>query len=207
MSGMKERMKWAKDMYRFHAPIYYWRFWDDIEEIDDPEAGGESNDKMKRLDFSGIDKIVYTPTNQIHIAQRFRTMRNTDEGLEEPDFSIRVETYNDNPTEYQKLKTAWTGVGNTPSVYAFGITPYGRQVALDEGFNKFFLIDCAEFLRRHFDTNDIEILEEAPNGDGSMGAYFSLQDLHDYGCILKQWPERQPKRPEDPNDIREWADD
>lgn len=188
-TDMKRRLNWSIKMQEDHALRYYRDYWDGIEKIDEVDSQGKENEAMKRLDFSGIDKIIHTEMGSIHVAQRFRQMRNLENGLKEPDFSLRIETYNDKPTEYQKLKNAHTGIGSTPQVYGFGITPYGRQVAKNNGFKKFYLIDVARFLEVHLDKGIVNIMTKAPNGDGSKGAYFSIDELERHGCIMQMWPD------------------
>lgn len=201
--ALSDRLTWSIDMQQNHALRYYRDYWD-VEEITEVDKEGKENDSMKRLDYSGIDKIVYTDTKSIHVAQRFRRMRNEGRELVKPDFSIRYETYNSSATEYQKLKENYSGIGNVPDVYGFGITPYGRKVALNSGFKEFHLIDMEDFLTLHFDDEAIEMIGKHPNGDGSMGAYFSISDLEDNGCVIQKWPTVK-NRPENIADITEWA--
>jgi hypothetical protein len=205
--AFSDRMQWSINMQKEHALDYYHDFWD-VEEIDEVDAEGEEHDGFKRLDFSGIDKIIHTQTQTIHVAQRFRQMRNLKTGLETPDFSLRYETYNDKPTEYQKLKESYNGLGNTPNVYGFGVSPYGRQVGMNDGFEEFYLIDMDQFLQSHFDDSELPEIGKIPNGDNSTGIYFDLEELDMKNCILKHWEEPiKPSRPEDPHDITNWADD
>lgn len=201
--GVEDRLQWSIDMQQQHALHYYRSHWDNIKRIEEVDAQAQNNEAMKRLDFSGIDKIIYTELESIHIAQRFRRMRNTKDGLIDPDFSIRFETYGDNPTEYQKLEKSYNGVGSIPQVYGFGITPYGRKVALDSGFKKFYLIDVDSFLKSHFKHNEVEIMERKPNGDGSAGVFFDIDDIKNAGCIISEWPDEQTQ-PDDPHDITNW---
>lgn len=191
-TDMQQRMKWSIDMQERHALSYYKNYWSDIQKITEVDKLGEDSDDMQHLDFSGIDKIIHTKNGSFHIAQRFRQMRNMKDGLKKPDFSLRYETYNDAKTEYQKLKEAYNGLASTPQVYGFGITPHGRQVAKNKGFKEFYLIDFQMFLKNHFDGR-LSIMTKAPNGDGSMGAYFDIAKLEGHDCILEKWP--KPKGP------------
>jgi len=181
-----DRMDWSIEMQKRHALDYYRKKWvvDHITEVDDE---GDDHDGFKRLDFSGIDKIVHTERQTIHIAQRFRQMRNTSEGLLKPDFSLRYGTYNGAATEYQKLKESYNGLGNVPQVYGFGIVPHGRQVGRKNGFKEFYLIDLQKFLDLHFGKGEITSLEIAPNGDNSSGIYFDLNQLILKDCIIDCW--------------------
>jgi len=206
-SGMEERLNWSITMQKEHALRYYRNYWNGVERIEEVDAKAKESDAMRRLDFSGIDKIIYTGVQSVHVAQRFRQMRNTDNyGLIEPDFSIRIESYTDKPTEYQKLKEAYNGIGSTPQVYGFGITPHGRQVATSDGFKKFYLIDVDEFLENHFGEGVLKMEGKHPNGDGSMGAYFSIADMEQQDCILEKWP-KDNERPDNPGKITSYTDD
>lgn len=186
---MKDRLQWSIDMQEAYALDYYYEQWD-VKRITEVDKEGEDNEGFKHLDYSGIDKIVHTTTGTVHVAQRFRQMRNTDDGLQKPDFSIRYETYNEDRTEYQKLKDNYFGHGNTPGVYGFGITPFGRQVALTDGFKEFYLIDMEKFLRLHFEKGVLCDIGKIPNGDGSTGIYFDLCDIERNGCIIRKWVEK-----------------
>jgi hypothetical protein len=202
-----DRMQWSIDMQQEHALSYYHDYWN-VEEITEVDVEGEDHDGFKRLDFSGIDKIVHTKTQTYHVAQRFRQMRNKEDGVAKPDFSLRYETYNGEPTEYQKLKESHNGIGNTPDVYGFGITPHGRQIGVKDGFKEFYLIDLQRFLKLHFDREEITGTGPIPNGDKSKGLYFDLNQLVLKDCVLNNWSDRKQevRRPEKPHDITEWVD-
>jgi len=195
-TDMNGRMEWSIDMQEQHALSYYREYWSDTQKITEVDKLGKSSDDMKHLDFSGIDKIIHTKSGTYHVAQRFRQMRNTKEGLKEPDFSLRYETYSDRKTEYQKLKEAHNGVASIPQVYGFGIAPHGREVARQNGFKQFFLIDVQTFLTKHLSNGEIEILDKVPNGDGSVGAYFDLCRIRDSGCVLHEWGETDSTKQE-----------
>lgn len=180
-----DRFDWAIDMQKQHALDLYKSYWDAdaIIEVDDE---GQADTAMQHLDFSGLDKVIVQGTKTFHIAQRFRPMRSVSYSrVEEPDFSIRESTYGDKPTEYDKLVDNHQAGGWVPNVYGFGITPYGRQVALDDGFEKFYLIDVRVFLDQHL-AGEIEPVGNRPNGDGSRGLYFDIDDLADNGCIIDE---------------------
>lgn len=172
-------------MQKHHALDLYRSYWD-VDEIVEVDDDGRSDVGMQRLDFSGLDKVIVTGSTTIHIAQRFRRMRSGKHGqLVQPDFSLRETTYNDETTEYDKLVEGFEGIGWTPNVYGFGITSYGRQVAIDDGFELFYLIDVDKFLEMHLDGG-IEPVGNGPNGDGSRGLYFDIDDLADNGCVIDE---------------------
>lgn len=204
MSTLKDRLQWSIDMQEAHALKRYYEQWD-VNQITEVDKEGEDNEGFKHLDYSGIDKIVHTESGTIHVAQRFRRMRNTDSGLQKPDFSIRYKTYNEERTEYQKLRDNYYGVGNTPGVYGFGITPYGRRVALADGFKEFYLIDMDKFLRLHFDDGVLVEIGKIPNGDGSTGIYFDLDDVEKHGCVIRKWS--RTTKPSNKENILNWVDD
>lgn len=183
--SLQGRLGWSIDMQQDHALGLYRAYWD-VDDIIEVDEVGQSVPAMQLLDFSGLDKVIKVGTKHIHIAQRFRMMRNEGRELTRPDFSLREETYSDGPTEYDKLVDNYTSrFGSVPSVYAFGITTYGRRVALEEGFIEFYLIDLNKFLEEHL-YGPIEPVEGGPNGDGSKGMYFDIDDLADNGCIIDE---------------------
>lgn len=187
-AGFEDRMGWSLDMQKRHAISIYKNHWDLKRVIEVDELGDAGDAQMQALDYSGIDKILITTNGYpIHIAQRFRQPYYDEElGWTDADFSLRVSSYQKDYVEYQKLLDAHTGAGSTPSVYGFGRTPQGRQPAREEGFKQFFLIDLPEFLRKHI-SGEIDVVEQAPNGDGSMGAYFDIDDLRDVGCLIAEF--------------------
>ncbi len=203
--GFDDRMNWSIEMQQRHALDIYRRYWN-VEKVEEVDKQGDNGDEaMQRMDFSGIDKILYTESGYpVHIAQRFRTPYFDDaKGWTDADFSLRVKSYNDNHVEYQKLIDAYCNAGSIPSVYGFGRTVQGRQPALKEGFREFYLIDLQAFLKAHLE-GDIQKVAERPNGDGSMGAYFDLDELDHEGCILRAYDFTEPDRP---HDITAWGDD
>jgi len=182
-----DRMEWSLDIQERHALEIYHRHWD-VDRIIEVDKLGQTDDDMQVLDFSGTDKIVITDDGYpIHIAQRFRQPYYDDEtGWTDADFSLRLQSYNSDHVEYQKLLDAYTGHGTIPSVYAFGRTVQGRQPALEHGFKEFYLIDLPVFIRKHL-ADDIPPIEKAPNGDGSMAYYFNLDCLSTADCIIEKY--------------------
>lgn len=200
----EDRFRWSIEMQELHAiPLYESHF--DIEEIIEVDKEGDAHRALKLMDFSGLDKIIEVEQgHQIHIAQRFRRPYYDDEqGWTKPDFSIRLQSYDSGASEYDKLLAAHQGWGNVPKVYGFGRAPYGRQVAKANGFEEFYLIDLHRFLTLH-QSGDIELMEKAPNGDGSVGAYFSLDELWSCGCIITSWGAVAPSS--DPESITAYTD-
>jgi len=202
--SFRERFEWSIKMQESHAIELYESYFD-IEEIIEVDKEGDSHRALKVMDFSGIDKIaVVKPGYQVQIAQRFRReYHDSEDGWTAPDFSLRVESYNDGASEYDKLVAAHEGHGSIPNLYGFGRAPYGRQVALGKGFNEFYLINLPHFLNQHL-SGEIEILERAPNGDGSAAVYFDLQELWSHDCIVNSWGVIPPSS--DPGKITAYTD-
>lgn len=189
-----DRFEWSLEMQSRHALDYY-RSYFDLENIIQIDSVAEDNTELKSMDYSGLDTVLYTNSGlPIHVAQRFR-MRYYDKATESykaPDFSLRYVSYDGKTSEYEKLHIAHEHPHvSPPTIYAFGVTEYGRQPALSNGFDSFYLIDLYKFLRRHFDHGWLDELEVTSNGDGSKGIYFSLNDLQQTGCILKAWHNNQ----------------
>jgi hypothetical protein len=183
---VSERFEWSIQMQKRHALDIYRQFWD-VEAITEVDAAGDSGQRnMKLLDYSGIDKIVHTKGNgPIQVAQRFRQpYYDSTAGWTDADFSIRVQTYSNQDTEYDKLKRAFNGRGQVPSVYGFGRTPQGRAVARESGFSEFYLIDCQTFLGEHL-NGGLDAACRASNGDGSAALYFDLDELDRHGCVIE----------------------
>jgi len=188
MMGFKDRLEHSIKMQQRHAIEIYKRFFD-VDKVIEVDVLGQSNDAMQRLDFSGIDKIIITNDGRtIHIAQRFRREYEKDGAWLEPDFSLRVDSYNDEVTEYKKLERAYFGIGSMPDVYGFGRMPYGRQPALQNGFDEFYLINLKQLAVEHFD-GELSAEGPYPNGDGSRGLYFDLDALRESGCMIHGWPD------------------
>ena len=185
-----DRFEWSLEMQSRHALDYYREYFD-IEDIIQIDSVADQNKELKSMDYSGLDTVLYNARGlPIHVAQRFRMKyydKNEDKYCD-PDFSLRYVSYDGETSEYEKLKKAHKHQHvSPPSIYAFGITEYGRQPAVTNGFESFFLIDLHKFLRRHLEHGWLTELEVTPNGDGSEGIYFSLEDLQQSGCILKSW--------------------
>lgn len=203
--GFNQRMDWSLSMQENHALEIYKQHWDlkDIIEVD--KMGDMGNGEMQVLDFSGTDKILITERGfPIHVAQRFRQPYHDDDtGWTDADFSLRFSSYSEDYVEYQKLLDAHKGSGTIPSVYGFGQTVQGRQPALKNGFKRFYLIDLPAFLDTHL-NGEISAVEKAPNGDGSMGIYFDLNELERCGCVIKKydWPVHGTNTQ---SDIEEWV--
>jgi len=184
--GFRDRLDHSIKMQQQHAIDLYRRHFD-VDKIIEVDVLGQSNEDMQALDFSGIDKIIITGDGRtIHIAQRFR--RDYEKGgvWHTPDFSLRVDSYNDAITEYEKVKKAHYGIGSMPNVYGFGRMPYGRQPALQDGFDEFYLINLQELAAEHFDGG-LQAKGPYPNGDGSRGLYFELSDIQKHGCMIQEW--------------------
>jgi hypothetical protein len=186
----KDRFDHSIEMQQAHALEYYKDFFD-VERVIEVDILGESNRDMKVLDFSGIDKLIITKNKiTIHIAQRFRRDYNKNGEWRTPDFSLRFKSYSDTITEYEKVKKAHYGLASMPTVYGFGRMPYGRKVAIENGFDEFYLINLEALASAHFD-GPLSAEGPKPNGDGSKGLYFDLDDLRQHGCIIHEWPERK----------------
>jgi len=199
--SFEERFQWSIEMQELHAiPLYESYF--NVEAIIEVDKAGsaeedteteddeteDSDQPFKMMDISGLDKIIMVePGYPVHVAQRFRRPYHDDEeGWTEPDFSLRLKSYGEGASEYHKLRAAYQGYGNVPALYGFGRAPYGRQVAKAQGFDEFYLIDLHRFLSQHL-HGGLNALERAPNGDGSMGLYFDLDELWSRDCIIKAW--------------------
>jgi hypothetical protein len=185
MSHFDERMEWSLEMQRRYAiPVYknYWALSDEqITEVDD--AGTEET-AAKKIDASGIDKIVEPSTGVRHIAQRFRTPERFGSGeLVDPDFSLRVSSYTDRQTEYDKLLNAYRNGGNVPKIYTFGVAAdVSKSQSRETGFKAFYFIDLHAFLKQ-FESGHIQPCSCYPNGDGSEALYFDIGDLREQGVI------------------------
>lgn len=196
----KERFKHSIDMQQEHAISYYKDFFD-VKKVIEVDLLGKSNRHMQELDFSGIDKMLVTENgSMIHVAQRFRRDYNEEGEWITPDFSLRYKSYSDATTEYEKVKKAHYGLASMPTVYGFGREPYGREVAEENGFDEFYLIDLEKLAAAHFD-GPLSAEGPKPNGDGSMGLYFELCDLRREDCIIHEWGDTEKKAK---HDITNW---
>lgn len=184
--GFRDRLDHSIQMQQQHAIDLYDRYFN-TKKIIEIDVLGQSDNDIRALDFSGIDKIVITDDGRnIHIAQRFRREYEKDGAWHTPDFSLRVDSYNDTVTEYEKLRKAHNGIGSMPDVYGFGRMPYGRQPALQNGFDEFYLINLTKLATEHFDGT-LKAEGPHPNGDGSRGLYFDLDDIRKHGCMVHAW--------------------
>jgi hypothetical protein len=182
----EDRLDHSIQMQQEHAIDLYTDFFD-VKKIIEVDVLGQNNGDIKSLDFSGIDKIVITDdARTIHIAQRFRREYEQDGEWKAPDFSLRIDSYNDGVTEYEKLKKAHYGIGSMPDMYGFGRMPFGRQPAIQEGFDEFYLINLKRLVAKHFDGG-LEAEGPYPNGDGSRGLYFELSDIRKHNCMIHEW--------------------
>lgn len=173
-----------------HAVEYYSEYLN-IKKVINVDALGQSDNDMKTLDFSGIDNLIVTEDDTIiHIAQRFRRDYDKDGEWVTPDFSLRYKSYSDGQTEYEKVKKAHYGISSMPNLYGFGREPYGREVAEENGFDEFYLIDLETLAAAHFEGS-LSGKGPHPNGDGSMGLYFDLDDLRRHDCIICEWCEAE----------------
>lgn len=208
--GVDERFQWSLDMQNRHALDIYREFWDVDEIIEVDKEGDEGDNAMQRLDFSGLDKYILTENDtQFQIAQRFRQpYYDDDAGWSDADFSLRIESYHDDHVEYDKLiENYQTRGASHPGVYGFGRTESGRQVALENGFTEFYLIDVDSFLQAHL-GGELNIIDEAPNGDGSCGVYFRIDDIREHGCLIAEWDftSVSMEMPDSPGNICAWTD-
>jgi len=178
-------MNWALEMQkRFAIPIYkhYWALSD--AQITEVDAHAETEEAAQKIDASGIDKVVEPETGVRHVAQRFRTLGEGEGGqILEPDFSVRVSTYSDQETEYDKLLNAHRNGGNVPKIYTFGVgASTSKQDCLRSGFKDFYFLDLHRFLEL-FDRGHIQACASHPNDDGSKGLYFDIEQLRDTDTI------------------------
>lgn len=175
------RKDWSLQMQeRYAIPIYktYWRISED--QITEVDAGAENEEIAREIDASGIDKLVQPDTGVRHLAQRFRTLCELDGGaVVDPDFSIRISSYSDMETEYDKLLNAFRNEGNIPKIYTFAIgASTSKRDCLRVGFKEFYFLRLPKFLKL-FDGGHIQPCASYENGDGSRGLYFDVQDLRD----------------------------
>lgn len=179
------RKSWSLKMQKqFAIPIYkqYWCVSEgDITEVD---SHAEDEIAAREIDASGIDKMIRPETGVRHIAQRFRTLSELEGGvIQEPDFSIRISTYSEQDTEYDKLLNSHRNGGQIPKIYTFGITAATTQhESLQTGFKEFYFFKLPRFLKL-FDQGHITACAAYPNGDGSKALYFDIQDLRDNHII------------------------
>lgn len=175
--------RWQQKMQKRHAiPIYkdYWRATsDDIEEVD---SMGETNDFAKRLDYSGLDKLIHDKNTDIHLAQRFRRPSRF-----QVDFSLRMTTTGGRKSEYYKLQEAYENGHYIPTRYAFGVGKDDGEDGVNEGFDFFCLIDNRVFVQKLVD-GEIEPCEtHQNNGDNKQAAYFSLDKLRKHNLMIREW--------------------
>lgn len=172
-------------------PIYmtYWQASrNDIDEIDkmgtDSAAGGQQ--LARRIDFSGIDKMIRAANADIHLAQRFRS--NSDDYS--VGFTIRSKTGGDARSERERLMDNYLNKGNYPRVYSLGIALENRRTLESDGFERFYLVDVSVFLNAlHNET--IEPSNAFDNGDGSAGEAYDIADLVGIGAIDEVWDRQE----------------
>lgn len=183
-SGFDDRDKWALEMQSRYAVDIYCEYWA-IPESDVTEVDQLRGDEVaaKLLDTQGgTDKVVTPSTGIRHIAQRFRTR---DREFGDPDFSIRVSSYSDKDTEYDKIMNAFRNGGNVPQIYSFGIADgYTKSEGLENGFYSFHFIDFPRFLQL-FDSGHIQPIACYANGDGSEALYFNIDDLRQKHAVTQ----------------------
>lgn len=183
-ADLSDRMNWSLKMQeRFAIPIYK-NYWSISEaQITEVDAHAETEEAAQKIDASGIDKVVEPDTGVRHVAQRFRTLTERDGQILEPDFSIRISSYTDQDTEYDKLLNAYRNGGNVPKIYTFGVgASVSKQDCLQSGFKDFYFLDLHRFLKL-FDQSHIDPCGSYPNGDGSKALYFDIQQLRDTDII------------------------
>jgi len=172
-SYSQKRQDWAIKVQQHQAIPIYNTIWPGctIEEVD---VIGQKNDFAKRRDFSGLDKIIVLNGNEIHIAQRFRKPR---EDGSEVDFSFRYMTPGPKgesvKSEYFKLIEAIKNDMWFPNKYVWGLT---KNVWFNSGFDRFYVYNLRKILNAILDEQ-IKDVGKFPNGDGSTGIYFKLEDL------------------------------
>jgi len=185
-AGFDERDDWALQMQAQYALSIYREYWaisdDEITEVDEL---GKSETAAKVMDVDGATDKVVTPSTGIrYVAQRFRKRSENDNGrIYDPDFSIRTATYSDKDTEYDKLLNAYRNGGNVPAIYTFGIGDgVTRSECLDKGFRDFYFLKLPRFLKL-VDAGHLTPVASYPNGDGSKGLYYAVDDLHDHNVV------------------------
>jgi len=184
--GFDDRDRWALKMQAEYAVPIYREYWavgdDDITEVD---KCGKTEDAARVFDtMGGTDKAITPSTGMRHVAQRFRTRTQSDDGyVYSTDFSIRTSSYTGADTEYDKLLNAYRNDGNVPAIYSFGVADaFNKPDALEAGFRDFYFLDLERFLKL-VDNNQLEPVSCYPNGDGSEALYFSVDSLRDTGII------------------------
>ena len=184
--GFEDRDEWALKMQaKYAVPIYreYWAV--NNEQITEVDKCGKTEDAARVFDtMGGTDKAITPSTGMRHVAQRFRTRTQADDGyVYSTDFSIRTSSYTGADTEYDKLLNSYRNDGNVPAIYSFGVADgFDKQEALGSGFRDFYFLDLERFLKL-VDNNQLEPVSCYPNGDGSEGLYFSVDSLRDNGII------------------------
>jgi hypothetical protein len=174
-----DRHKWTISIQEQCAIPIYRQIWNNCE-IVEVDKIGLNDQRFKEFDFSGLDKIIrYIKDGSkltVNLAQRFRPPRKEGGNI---DFSFRYETPGLNGTkkaEYFALQTAFKEHTWYPEKYVFGKT---RSNNPSDGFLEFYIYDTSRIIEAII-TGRLHDVGIFPNGDGSKGIYYKLNDLIPY---------------------------
>lgn len=192
MSSYKpKRHEWAIKVQENCAMPIYRQIWTgcQIEEVD--KIGMNGNDFAKRRDFSGLDKIILLHGNEIHLAQRFRGYEPIEKRYSKGyDFSLRYNTpglIGTKEAEYFKLVEAIKTDVWFPNKYIWGVTKTDDPKS---GFEILNIYNVRKMMTAII-NKEVKPIGVYPNGDGSSGIYFKLNDLVPF--IEWKLPEAQQK--------------
>jgi len=193
------RHKWEKEVQQKYALDIYKRVWPgcDVTEID---LETDTSVSLKKLDFSGLDKLVIWRGVSYHIAQRFRGPREDGDVV---DFSFRYKTPDNKggirKAEFFNLKNAYNNNGWMPNFYVFGITVNGPSELNQRdsgGFLVLYIYELKRMIKAIVDgrLKEIGVYRNSKGGvwDGSSGIYYALDDLTEfefYRCFWGDWPD------------------
>jgi len=202
---------WQSEVQQRFAVDIYHTLWDNCTVIENDSHGSNGEFVAQMLDFGDVDKIVQVGTEQVFMAQRFRKpyFSHAKNKWCEPDFTLRYSRpYSDEVIEYERLMN---NVGSErsmyPSRYAFGRVHNDH----DKGIYEMYIFNTDELI------NSIKTGKVPENGpretkEGQEFMWYRLDDILSLAdeIVAHSWDKsmlEKSERPENPQDITQWAND
>lgn len=193
---------WAMDVQEKFAVDLYEQFWDGCDVVEADSLGAEES-VAQILDYGDVDKIIWMPGQQIHMAQRFRKPYWDSRRSEwaDPDFTLRYSRpTSDHRIEYDRLMAAADDEAAAyPKRYAFGRV-YNDHT---KGLYELYIIDTDRLIDG---INAGTIPERGPitTEEGQTFKAYDIEDIEAAGGVVKHW-HRHPTTPDEKEDITAWC--
>lgn len=181
--------EWQAEVQSTFAIPIYKQFWPDCE-VHENDTLFNKETTAQILDFGDVDKIIFLPGKQIHLAQRFRKPFN---GGVDPDFTLRYSRpTSDQTIEYERLFNAYETPGASyPRRYSFG------RVYPDhtKGLYELHIIDT-DVIIEGIQNGELDENGPIPVSGGQEMMAYDLDEIRGLGAIVRSWYDEQEHKQE-----------